>query len=174
MVHRFCLRRSTPRDFGGESRKRTVRSARTLVRFDRVGTSQRALRGEREAPHTQWRDSSRKRWDMRGFRIGRIFGVDLRVDWSWGFIFVLLTWNLFAVFSSWHPNWPPLEAFGIALLASLAFFGSILLHELAHTAVAMSYGLRVRSITLFLFGGISNIEQEPSSPGAELLMAIVG
>ncbi len=111
---------------------------------------------------------------MRGFRIGRVFGIDLRVDWSWTFVFVLLTWNLVAVFSRWHPDWSPAGAFAVAAVATLAFFACVLLHELAHSVVAMRFGMRVRSITLFLFGGVSNIEQEPPSAKAEFLMAIVG
>jgi Zn-dependent protease/CBS domain-containing protein len=111
---------------------------------------------------------------MRGFRIGRVFGIDVRVAWSWVFIFVLLTWNLVAVFLHWHRDWSPLEALVTASAASLAFFGCILLHELAHSVVAMHYGIRVRSITLFLFGGVSNIENQPPSARAEFLMAIAG
>ncbi len=103
---------------------------------------------------------------MHGFRFGRIFGIDIRIDWSWLFIVVLLTWNLSAVFSAWHPGWPIYGSIGVALTASLLFFGCILLHELAHSAVAKRFGVRVRSITLFLFGGVSNIEREPPSPNA--------
>jgi len=62
----------------------------------------------------------------------------------------------------------------VATAASLVFFGCVLLHELAHSLVALHYRVRVRSITLFLFGGVSNIEQEPPSARAELLIAIVG
>jgi Zn-dependent protease/predicted transcriptional regulator len=111
---------------------------------------------------------------MRALRIGRIFGIDLRVDWSWALIVLLLTWNLVAVFSRWHPTWPPLGALVVAVSASLVFFACVLLHELAHSVVAMRYGVRVRSITLFLFGGVSNIEQEPPSAKAEFFTAIVG
>jgi len=111
---------------------------------------------------------------MRGFRIGRLFGIDLRADWSWMFIFLLLTWNLVAVFSFWHPEWTALGAFAVAACASLVFFGCVLLHELAHSIVAKRYGIPVRGITLFLFGGVSNIEREPPSPKVEFLMAIVG
>jgi Zn-dependent protease/CBS domain-containing protein len=111
---------------------------------------------------------------MRALRIGKLFGIDIRVDSSWLFIFVLLTWNLVAVFSRWHPRWSQLETLLLAGTASLLFFGGILLHELAHSAVAWTYGLRVRSITLFLFGGVSDIEREPSSPKAELFTAVVG
>jgi Zn-dependent protease/predicted transcriptional regulator len=112
--------------------------------------------------------------NMRGFRVGRLFGIDVRIDWSWAFIFVLMTWNLAAVFALWHPTWSPLEALVVAVAASLAFFLCILLHELAHSLAAQAYGTRVHSITLFLFGGVSDIEREPRSPGAEFITAIVG
>jgi Zn-dependent protease len=111
---------------------------------------------------------------MGGFRIGRAFGVELRVAWSWVLIFALLTRNLVAIFSHWHQDWPSLEVMLTAGAASLAFFACIVLHELAHSLVAMGYGIRVRSITLFLFGGVSNIENEPPSPGAEFLIALAG
>ena len=111
---------------------------------------------------------------MHAFRIGKLFSIELRVDWSWLFIFVLLTWNLVSVFTQWHPDWSAPEAFFIAGTASLAFFAGVVLHELAHALVAMSYGLRVRNITLFLFGGVSNIEREPPSAKAEFFTAIVG
>jgi Zn-dependent protease/CBS domain-containing protein len=111
---------------------------------------------------------------MRGFRIGRLFGIDLRVDPSWLIIFVLLTWNLVSVFSRWHPDWSSAEVLVIALSASVVFFCCVLLHELAHSLVAMGFGVRVRSITLFLFGGVSNIEHEPPSAKAEFFIAIVG
>jgi Zn-dependent protease/CBS domain-containing protein len=111
---------------------------------------------------------------MHAFRIGRVFGIDIRVDFSWLFIFVLLTWNLASVFSAWHPAWSTYLQIGTALAASLLFFGCILLHELAHSLVAGRYGLRVRSITLFLFGGVSNLEREPPSARAEFFIAVVG
>jgi len=110
----------------------------------------------------------------QGIRVGRLFGVDVRIDWSWAFVFILLTWNLVAVFSIWHPDWTPGGIFVVAMAASILFFVCILLHELAHSLVAMAHGTRVRSITLFLFGGVSDIEREPDSPGAEILTAVVG
>jgi Zn-dependent protease/CBS domain-containing protein len=109
-----------------------------------------------------------------GFRIGRLFGISIRVDWSWLFILVLITWNLTTIFGQVHPEWGASLNWGLALLAALLFFGSVLAHELAHSLVAKSQGLPVRNIVLFLFGGVSNIQREPGSPKDEFLMAIAG
>jgi len=110
----------------------------------------------------------------RGFSIGHIFGINIRVDWSWLLIFVLVVWNLSAVFGGAHPDWGPALTWGTALVAALLFFGSVLAHELAHSLVARAQGIPVRGITLFLFGGVSNLQKEPPSAGAEFVMAIVG
>jgi Zn-dependent protease/CBS domain-containing protein len=108
-----------------------------------------------------------------GIRIGRLFGISLSLDYSWIFIFVLITWNLTAMFWHWHPAWG-VGNLGLAIVASLLFFGSVVAHELGHALVATGYGIPVREIRLFLFGGVSDIEREPPSPGAELAIAIVG
>ena len=110
----------------------------------------------------------------RGIRIGRIAGIDIAFDYSWLFIVVLLTWSLAASFMRWHPDWGAGLDIGIALLASLLFFGSVILHELAHSLMARRFGVPVHSIVLFLFGGVSNIEREPPSPKAEFWTAVVG
>lgn len=110
-----------------------------------------------------------------GFRLVRIFGISVYIDWSWLFIFLLVTWQLaIVVFPALHPTWSPLLAWGTAVAAAILFFASVLAHELAHSVVAKARGLPVSRITLFLFGGVSNIEREPSSPSTEFLMAIVG
>jgi Zn-dependent protease/CBS domain-containing protein len=109
-----------------------------------------------------------------GFRIGKLFGIDIRIAWSWLLIFALVTWSLGIAFGGFHPNWGPVLQWGLAAAASLLFFGSVLAHELAHSLVAKAEGIPVRSITLILFGGVSNIREEPHSPGNEFLMAIVG
>lgn len=109
-----------------------------------------------------------------GLRLGRLFGIDVVIDWSWGLIFLLISWNLTEVFLRWHPEWSLGGSLLLALVAALLFFGSVLAHELAHSLVAGSFGVRVREIRLFLFGGVSNLEGEPPSAGAELWTAIVG
>ncbi len=110
-----------------------------------------------------------------GLKIARLFGIDVYIDWSWLLVFLLVTWDLAAaVFPSLHPNWGLDLNIAMGVLASLVFFFSILLHELAHSIVARARGLPVRRITLFFFGGVSNIQREPPSPGAEFFMAVVG
>lgn len=111
----------------------------------------------------------------RGLRIGRIFGISIQVDASWILIFLLVTWSLAAgVFPEWHPEWSGWTNWAVAIAGALLFFVSILLHELSHSLVAKARGLPVRRITLFLFGGVSNIEREPPTPKTEFLMAVVG
>jgi len=112
---------------------------------------------------------------QRGIRIGKIFGINIHLDWSWIFIFLLVTWSLAAgVFPAWHPDWGTGLNWAVALAAALLFFASVLAHELSHSLVARAQGLPVKRITLFLFGGVSNIEREPHSPGNEFWMAVVG
>lgn len=110
----------------------------------------------------------------KGFRIGRIFGISIYVDWSLLFIFALLLWNLTALFGQLHPGWSLTLCIFLALVTAVLFFVSILAHELAHSLTARSQNIPVSSITLFLFGGVSNIQRHPSSPKAEFLITIVG
>jgi Zn-dependent protease len=109
-----------------------------------------------------------------GFRIGRLYGININIDWSWLFIALLITWNLTTIFGQIHPDWGTGLRWGVALLAALLFFASVLAHEMAHSLVAKAQGLPVRNITLFLFGGVANIQREPPSPKAEFLIAIAG
>jgi Zn-dependent protease len=112
---------------------------------------------------------------MRGaLRLGRLFGISIAVDWSWGLIFVLMSWNLTEVFLRWHTDWSLGASFVLAVVATLLFFGSVLAHELAHSLVARRFGVHATEIRLFLFGGVSNLDREPPSPSAELWTAIVG
>jgi Zn-dependent protease/predicted transcriptional regulator len=109
-----------------------------------------------------------------GFRLARLFGIEIRIDWSWLLILLLVTWSLGSSFGQVHSNWGTSTVWGVALFAALLFFTSVLLHELAHSLVARARGIPVRSITLFLFGGVSSIQHDPDSPGVEFVMAIVG
>lgn len=110
----------------------------------------------------------------KGIRIGQLFGIEIRIDWSWLLIFLLVTWNLASVFGQVRSEWGVLMVWGLSALAALLFFASVLAHELAHSLVAEAQDIPVRSITLHLFGGVSNIQREPDSPGSEFVMAILG
>ncbi len=109
-----------------------------------------------------------------GIRVGRILGINIHVDWSWLFVFALITWSLARAIGQYRAGWAPWVTWALAAGAALLFFASVLAHELAHSLVARAQGLPVRQITLFIFGGVSNIQREPESPGGEFVMAIVG
>jgi Zn-dependent protease/CBS domain-containing protein len=110
----------------------------------------------------------------RGFRIGRFFGIDVRIDWTWLIIFAMLTYSLGNMLGQFHSDWGGTLRWGLAIISALLFFASVLAHELAHSLVSQARGNPVSSITLFLFGGVANIKEEPDSPAGEFLMAILG
>ncbi|HYY15937.1 MAG TPA: site-2 protease family protein [Gammaproteobacteria bacterium] len=110
-----------------------------------------------------------------GFRVGSIAGIHIFVDWSLLIIFFLVTSSLGAgVFPEWHPDWGGGLIWITALTAAILFFVSVLLHELSHALVGRAQGIDIRRITLFVFGGVAQLEREPHRWQAELLMAIVG
>jgi len=109
-----------------------------------------------------------------GLRIGRVRGIDIRVHWSWAFIAGLLVWSLAeGVFGPQH-GWGPAARWSAAAITAALVFGSILLHELSHSLVAQRAGMRVRAITLFIFGGVSSTTDEMPSAGQEFRVAIAG
>lgn len=109
------------------------------------------------------------------FRIFKIAGISIEINLSWLIILVLLTTSLAL---DWYPTvaprYPVLTYWTLGLLAALLLFASVLVHELSHSLVAKARGMPVKSITLFIFGGVSNIEREPQSPGIEFQMAFAG
>lgn len=107
-----------------------------------------------------------------GFRIGSILGIPLLIDTSWFLILWLVTFYYGSVWQqeSWGETWGWVAGFAMALM----LFGSVLLHELGHSLVARSQGIKVNSITLFLFGGIASIDQESKTPGQAFQVAIAG
>jgi Zn-dependent protease/CBS domain-containing protein len=109
------------------------------------------------------------------FTIGRIGGIPIRIHFTWLVILVLLVWSLGAdVLPAAYGHWSQHVYWITAVVASVLFFLSVLIHELMHSVVARRRGIPVASITLFIFGGVSQIEQEARNPGTEFAIAIVG
>jgi Zn-dependent protease len=108
-------------------------------------------------------------------RLGKVFGIPLGVHYTWFIVFALVTLSLATgYFPSRYPDWSTATNLGIGLLTSLLFFASVLVHELAHSIVALGWGIPVKGITLFIFGGVANIGREPERPLAEFFVAIAG
>ncbi len=113
---------------------------------------------------------------MRGsLRLGRIAGIEIGIHYSWLLAFVIITWSLAqGFFPQVYPGWNLITYWVTGILAALLLFVSVLLHELAHSLVAQAKGMPVHSITLFIFGGVSNLTEEAKRPGIEFTVAIVG
>jgi Zn-dependent protease/predicted transcriptional regulator len=107
--------------------------------------------------------------------IGRFGGIEVRLNWSLLAVFALIVWSLAdGVFPSTNPGLSHGDYLAMAIVAALLFFGSILLHELGHSWAARREGIEVDSITLWLFGGVSNFKGRFTSPGAEFRIALSG
>lgn len=106
--------------------------------------------------------------------IGRIGGVEIRIDPSWSFIVLLIAYSFFLVIDLEYQTVGTGSMIVLAGVMALIFFGSVLLHELAHSWLAMARGVEVESITLFLFGGATKADLETEDPTDELLIAAVG
>jgi Zn-dependent protease/CBS domain-containing protein len=110
---------------------------------------------------------------MRGnISLGRVFGIPLRLNYTWFIIFAWVTFLL--VFDVSYQNYPLEQRIILGLLTSLLFFASIIIHELAHSILAIRNNIPVKEITLFVFGGVSQITKEATHPRAEFSIAIVG
>lgn len=108
-------------------------------------------------------------------RLGRVDGVPVGANWSVLAIFVLIVWELAdLVLPVYHPHQPPAVYWLVALVAAFLFFASLLAHEASHTVVAVHNGIRVRAITLWFFGGVSELESEALTPAVDLRIAVVG
>ena len=110
-----------------------------------------------------------------GAKLGQVWGISIHLHVSWFVVFGLVTWSLAeGYFGSEYPGWGAITYWLVGAATSLLFFASILIHELGHSWVALRHGIPIRSITLFVFGGIARIGREPSAPGVEFKIAIAG
>jgi Zn-dependent protease/predicted transcriptional regulator len=108
------------------------------------------------------------------WRVTRIAGIEVRVDSSWVVIALLITYSMYQRLSVLYPELSSGGAVALAILSAVLFFGSVLIHELAHALVSQARGIRVQDITLFLFGGATRARVESRGPGDEFLIALVG
>ena len=107
-------------------------------------------------------------------RLGRIFGIEIGLHYSWLIIAVLIATSLAGHFSEAYPNWATTIIWTTAIMTALLFFAAIIVHELSHAAIARLRGLPVRSITLFALGGVAQIGKEAADAKTEFWMGIVG
>lgn len=107
-------------------------------------------------------------------KLGRIFGVEIGLHYSWIVIALLIVFSLAGHFRETNSQWGDAVVLTTAIVTGVLFFGSIIAHELAHSLVAKSRGLPVKSITLFALGGVSQIEKDPTDAKTEFWVAIVG
>jgi Zn-dependent protease/predicted transcriptional regulator len=109
-----------------------------------------------------------------GFRLGQIFGIPIYLHPSWFIVFFLITLSLSTQFTSEHPNWSSSQHLSLGIITSVLFFASVVFHELSHSLIARHYKIKVESITLFIFGGLSSIQSDPTSAKQEINIAIAG
>jgi PDZ domain-containing secreted protein/Zn-dependent protease len=108
-------------------------------------------------------------------RFFRVRGIPVGAHWSWLFVFVLVVWSLSTtLFPATYPGLDGSTYLFMGLAAAALFFGSVVLHELGHTFVALAQGVRIRGVSLWLFGGVARFETPFASPGAELRTAVAG
>jgi len=103
-----------------------------------------------------------------GFNLGKVFGIQVRLHYTWFIIFMLVTISLV------DPNWSQWLSWVIGIITSLLFFASVLAHELAHSLVGRVNGVSIKSITLFIFGGVAQMTKEATKASAEFKMAAAG
>ena len=107
-------------------------------------------------------------------KIATIGGIEIYIDFTWLLAFAFFTWSLGSYYDTTFSGWGHLTAYILGAVSTLLLFVSVLLHELGHSFTARSLGLPVNTITLFIFGGVSNLTREPESPREEFLVTIAG
>jgi Zn-dependent protease/CBS domain-containing protein len=107
-------------------------------------------------------------------KLGRIAGISIGLHYSWFIIALLIALSLAAHFHMANPRWSDVTVWSAAIITGVMFFAALLLHELAHSILAKARGLKVREITLFALGGISQIESEAPDAKTEFWIAIAG
>ncbi|MFX0036214.1 MAG: site-2 protease family protein, partial [Candidatus Hermodarchaeota archaeon] len=112
--------------------------------------------------------------EVRNIKIAKIYGIEIKLHFSTLLIIGLVGFYSINFYLSIIPNAPLIELIFVGLLNGIILLISVLIHELSHSIVAQRYGLRVTEIELYLFGGVSKIEEEPRTPKSEMIISIVG
>jgi len=111
----------------------------------------------------------------RPISLFKVFGFEVKFDISWLLLAALITWSLASgLFPEYYKDLPPAAYWWMGVAGAVGLFLSIVVHELTHSLVARYYGISMKGITLFIFGGVAHMENDPPSPKAEFMMAIVG
>ncbi len=111
----------------------------------------------------------------RTFNLFDLFGFRVQIDVTWLFLALLVTWSLaVGFFPALYPGLGQSTYLSMAIVGMIGLAASLVLHEAAHALVARAYGLPIKYITLFIFGGVAQLEREPETPKSEFLMAIAG
>lgn len=108
------------------------------------------------------------------FRVARIGGIDIYVNWTWLFAVAFITWSLGAYYNQQFKGWSTGTDYVVGFISAILLFVTVLIHELSHSFTARANGLPVHTISLFIFGGVSNLTREPQTPRIELLVALAG
>jgi len=109
------------------------------------------------------------------YKLGKIFGIEIGLHYSWFFIFFFLSYVLSKdYFPQYFPELTTLQFWIVGTLSALFLFASVLLHELCHSLVAKANNIPIRRIQLFFFGGVAELQEEPTNPLVELFMALAG
>jgi len=112
---------------------------------------------------------------MKGLRLFRILGIQISLNYTWFVVFGLIAWSLASGYFPYkYPGLSPAAHLVMGFLGAVFLFLSVLIHELTHSYIAKKEGIEVREITLFLFGGVSQLVKEPEDPRKELKVAIAG
>ena len=108
-------------------------------------------------------------------KLFKLLGFEVRIDWSWIIIAILIAWSLSkGLFPSYYKNLSTQTYWWMGIIGALGLFLSIIAHEFSHSLVARKYGIPMKGITLFIFGGVAEMDEEPPSAKAEFMMAIAG
>jgi len=107
-------------------------------------------------------------------RLGKLFGIEIGLHYSWFLIALLITMSLGSQFQASHAEWGTNVIWALSVLTALLFFITLLAHEMSHALVARGRGLTTKAITLFALGGVAQIEKEPEDAKTEFLVGIVG